>query len=214
MKSGDWWGPQIQNMDQLCRLESVEHGEVGRDWKGFSPQKVWSPKMSPYVNNILFDTIPVRTKTRKKQTFITVKTPQLYRLWYNVRATGRPEIKRDSSSNCNGFAQNNRISFPTHIYINRNMLTWIQVRKTYTCTQCIITKRDDAVMKLWVWISKTPCSNTRRSTDHHDKGLRAFPHYPQVNVGHFPPSAPTASLQIPCRSSDTNKMSTQQLRLF
>lgn len=134
MKSGDWWGPQIQNMDQLCRLVSVEHREVGRDWKGFSPQKVWSPKMSPYVNNILFDTIAVRTKTKKTQRFITVKTLQLNWLWYNIRATGRPEITRDSSKNCNGFAQNNRISFASHICINHNKLRWMQVPKTYTCT--------------------------------------------------------------------------------
>jgi len=134
MKSGDWWGSQIQNMDQLCRLVSVEHREVGRDWKGFSPQKVWSQKMSPYVNNILFDTIAVGTKTKKKtQRFITVKTLQLYWLWY-IRATGRPEITRDSSKNCNGFAQNNIISFTSHICINHNKLRWIQVRKTYTCT--------------------------------------------------------------------------------
>lgn len=127
--------PKIQNMDQLCRLVSVEHREVGRDWKGFSPQKVWSPKMSPYVNHILFDTIASRTKTKKKRHYdsLLLKTLQLYWLWY-IRATGRPEITRDSSKNWNGFAQNNRISYTNHICINRNKLRLIQVGKTYMCT--------------------------------------------------------------------------------
>jgi hypothetical protein len=99
MKSGDWWGLRIQNMDQLYRLTSAQHKKVVTK-QGFHLISLWSQNMSPYGNPSFFATTIVRIRKNNKKSL----------KWTAQWHTGWPPLWSSGQSSCL-LTQRSRVPF-------------------------------------------------------------------------------------------------------